>query len=103
MVRPLVFMDAGVHVTADVLFGALRVCVREIRFHSGLERDTHHRRVRTVRCASKEIRTQNVGRNYESRSANRGALYETPAARFLEILYLPCGDLLLIAIRVDGY
>jgi len=26
------FYDAGVHVTADILFGALRVAVSEVRF-----------------------------------------------------------------------
>ena len=42
---------------------------------SRIEWDTDHRRVRTFRFSScEEIWIQNVGRNYESRAANGGAL-----------------------------
>ena len=49
---------------------------------SRLERDADHGRARTLRCAGKQVRTQNVGRNYESRTAHRGALHETSSRDF---------------------
>src|SRR3984893_14485825 len=44
-----------------------------------LERDTDHGRVRTLGCAGTEVGTQNVIRNQKPRTADRGALYETPS------------------------
>src|SRR6185437_4406810 len=56
---------------------------------SCFERDADHGGVRVLRCIGIEVRTHNVHRSQESRTANRGALYKTSSRDFTRFL-IPC-------------
>ena len=72
-----------------------------------LERDADHRRVRALRRAGSEVRTQNVSRDEKSGTADRGALHETSSRNIFRVFVLVFVRWQLvtscwIAIRSDG-